>query len=208
MTMPFPSRYSSSGLYSRLKPPSTIEVKSPIAGFSISTVATAPRFPQRQTRGTRRPLRTIAGAPLNLSESSYCRLGATSVDSPCQSRNRSESRPARIGWSGTRGKTLRRPYSCTRKPKRFSSTSADCSKTITLRPSRTRVRSRPGPFSVSAFLPMTRVENAVRSDPAVTVAPVIPREARSLVVSPEGSNTASLGGAATAGRVGRTSILK
>ena len=56
----------------------------------------------------------------------------------------------------SRLKTLRRPYSSTRKPNRFSSTSEVCSKTITFRPLRHAATFGPGPSSVSAALPTIR----------------------------------------------------
>ena len=64
-------------------------------------------------------------------------------------------RRCRSEWDDrrTRGKTCRNPYSCTRNPSRFSSTAAVCSKTITLRPSRTRSIDGAAPSSFKADLP-------------------------------------------------------
>ena len=59
--IPRPSRYSISGLYCRLNPPSTIGKKSPQAGFSINADATLPRLPQRQTCVTGMPHHSIVG---------------------------------------------------------------------------------------------------------------------------------------------------
>ena len=63
-TIPLPARYSSKGLYCRLKPPSSTAVKSPQAGFSISTEARLPRQPQRHSLVTSMPHQLTVGAPL------------------------------------------------------------------------------------------------------------------------------------------------
>jgi hypothetical protein len=85
-TIPRPSRYSSSGVYCKLNPPSTIGRKSPRAGFSIETEATLPRLPHRHNRGTSSPHQRTDGAPLYRELGSRSNRGGTSVASPRQSR--------------------------------------------------------------------------------------------------------------------------
>src|SRR5213076_610913 len=90
-----------------------------------------------------------------------------------------------------------KPYSSTRNPNRFSSTSDVCSNRITLRPSRTRPTSGAGPSTVNAALPTTKTSYGERSAFAEICCARTPIVSSNLAVSPFGSNKAIL---ATPGR--------
>ena len=106
----------------------------------VAAVAAAPDARHVDAAPLDRRRRRTAGSVVVLS-------GAAAEASPRRASRAGSppSSPASSGWSGTRWKTCRRPYSATRNPSRFSRTSAVCSKTMTFSPSRTRPRSGPGP---------------------------------------------------------------
>ncbi len=145
--------------------------------------------------------RHLDAAPLDRRPAVACGWWCTSAAAAGASPRRasrggvSPSSPASSGWSGTRGKTCRRPYSATRKPNRFSSTSAVCSNTTTFSPSRTRPTSGAGP--VRRQRPLADDEHVVAGEVRVGLDRLAfgrPAPPAACAVSPFGSNSAILRG--------------
>ena len=138
------------------------------AGFSMSTEATLPRLPHRHTRVTR--CRTIDRRGTVVAVTAVRTSAAAAGSSPRPASRADVPRQSRPGADdrAPAGKTCRRPYSVTRNPNRFSSTSEVCSNTITFSPSRTRLISGAGPSTVRAALPTISMSYADRSASAST----------------------------------------
>ena len=114
-------------MYCRSKPQSTSGSQLPREGFSISTEATALRFPRRHTRGRSKPFQTDRGNAL--SKAFAGEEPGVSVASPRQFARSSCGKPAMTGCSGVLTNPSRAPHSVTRNPKRLFNAFELCSNT-------------------------------------------------------------------------------